>query len=62
MNWNAKYVILIMILVSSLVSIALNGLVTIMILLGGGFALWLLQIVKKYKIPAMNDSHIESKK
>lgn len=62
MNWNTKYVILIMILVSSLVSIVLNGFATIIILLGGGFALWLLQIVKKHKIPAMNDSHIKSQK
>jgi hypothetical protein len=51
-----------MILISSLVSIALNGLVTIIILLGGGFAFWLLHIVKKHQIPAMNDSHIESQK
>lgn len=50
MNWNTKYVILVMILVSSLVSMVLNGLVTIIILASVGFVFWLLQAVKKHKI------------
>ena len=50
MNWNAKYVILVMILVSSLVSMVLNGLVTIIILTSVGFVFWLLQAAKKHKI------------
>ena len=60
MNWNTKYVILVMILVSSLVSIVLNGLATIIILVSGGFVFWLLQVAKKHKIPVVNDSHIKS--
>jgi hypothetical protein len=34
-------------LVSSLVSIALNGFVTIIVLVIGGFAFWILQVTKK---------------
>jgi hypothetical protein len=53
MNWNTKYVILVIILASSLVSMALNGLVTIIILVSGGFVFWLLQVAKKHKITAV---------
>jgi hypothetical protein len=50
MNWNTKYVILVMILISSLISITLNGLVTIIILVSGGFVFWFLQVAKKHQI------------
>ena len=56
MNYNTKYVILVIILVSSLSSMILNGLVTIIILLGVGFVFWLLLAARKYHSNVNNPS------
>jgi hypothetical protein len=49
MNWNTKYILLVIILVSSLVSIALNGIVTIAVLVAGGFIFWIFSVIRKDK-------------
>ena len=49
MDWNKKYVLLVVILVSSLVSIALNGIVTIAVLVVGGFIFWIFSVIRKNK-------------
>jgi len=62
MNWNTKYIVLVIILISSLISITLNGLATIIILVSGGFVFWLLQVVKKHQNTDVHDSHVKSQK
>lgn len=62
MNYNTKYVILVIILVSSLSSMILNGLVTIIILLGVGFVFWLLLATRKYQSINVNKPSVKSQK
>ena len=59
MNWNTKYVLLVVILVSSLVSIILNGIVTIAVLVVGGFIFWIFSVTRKNK--SQRVAHSEEK-
>lgn len=61
MNWNTKYIVLVIVLIISLVSVALNGLVTITILVITGFVFWVLQVTKKYQSKGVtNNSEVKS--
>jgi chromate transport protein ChrA len=60
MDWNKKYVLLVVILVSSLVSITLNGIVTIAVLIIGGFIFWIFSVAKKNKNQHVSHSEIKS--